>query len=1453
MNASKALNVLAIVALMASLFFGFTLPVRAAPTELFFSEYIEGSSYNKALEIFNGTGAAIDLAAGGYAVQMYFNGSTSPGLTLSLSGSVADGDVYVLAHSSADPAILAQADLTNGAGWFNGDDAVALLKGGVVVDVIGQIGFDPGSEWGSGDASTQDNTLRRKGTVEAGDANGSDAFDPAVEWDGYANNTFDGLGFHSLAEPDYTPIYDIQYTTDPSGDSPLVGQSVTTEGLVTARFLYGYFIEDPAGGAWNGLWVYDPAHTPALGDRLRLSGTVAEYYNLTELDALTDYQVVSTGNPLPAPEVLPSGSVAQEQWEGVLVRVENVAVTNPSLGYGEWSVDDGTGDVVVDDKGSYTYTPVLGDLLASITGPLDYGYGAFKIQPRDDGDIVSGGPTITPIHDIQYTTDPSGDSPYKNQTVTTEGLVVAAYYDGYVIEQASGGPWSGLFVYDSAHTPALGDFVRVSGTVQEYYNMTELGYVSGLSVLSSSNPLPAPEVVPTGSAAQEQYESVLLQVQNVTVTDDDLGYGEWAVDDGSGPVRIDDKGSYTYTPSTGNVLVSITGPLFYTFSDFKMEPRNDADIVLASDVIITEVLYDVSGGDDGYEWVELYNRGSNPIDLSTWSVGNGGYDYTYSLVPLCGLIGPGEYFIVGGPLQSADNGNPTYSEAYNFAPDFQNSGSTADGVALFNVPADLVTPATVPVDAVIYGGANTNGLIDQTGTAPAPHVGDAPANSSLQLDLDTGVWFIAPPAPAPYPVQPPCYPGGLPLTIPEIQGDGFVSPYAGYTVRTSGVVVGRFEGNLPGGGGFDGFYLQDETGDGDPATSDGIFVNHGTLNISVNLGDVVTVVGVVQEFNEYDDPTADTETQVLVNNSGNVSVTGTGAVTPAPLAPDGTALYFEAHEGMAVNLPPEAYSAPVVGPTSYGTFFVVRGDEGVSRVMRGSPQDGKVFGARGYQLYGSGTPNLIVGSHINAGIEGPLAYSYGNYLVALQNLAALDYVAIDPPAVPTWPEALSDQVTVATFNTYNFDSTGTARIKVADTIETMSGPLLVGLQEIAVETVMPALLADLADAGYSYDYAYSHPDVGGHGVAMLWRTDRVTEVDWSTDYQACSAVGSESSMAYDHYCDGTDLYPLFSRRPVVISATVTIDSSSIQMIAIANHFKSKLGGAPSDQRRLEQAQFVAGLADRFIAANPQAYVIVVGDLNDFEDSPPLEALYASGNLSNLWYNLLPEARYSYIYNGVSQVLDHILVSSAVLEGLENAAPLHSNADFPYNPYAGDPSVIWRTSDHDPLAATFTFRPPTIPFAAFEIEKSHIQWKGEAGDEGHLLINGAFELPEGYTPQDLTGDLELTLTIGEASASATVLMDERGQTWRFQQPPVDPLEGLQLTKVQIVWRGPGSPQPPILHIQGVFRLPGVNGETRPAEASVYLALPVANEQLAGRVIAEQLIAFQPLPRLWLYAP
>ena len=215
-----------------------------AADDIFISEYIEGSSNNKALEFYNATGAAVDLAAGGYRVEYYFNGGTNPGNTISLSGSIAEGDVFVLAHGSADSAILAVADQTNSGSWYNGDDAIVLRKGGAggpIVDVIGQVGFDPGSGWGSGDISTRDRTLVRRPDVCAGDTDPSDDFEPNLdpatgEWDGYPQNTFTYIGSHtSECEGAAGPV-------DPNPDN---NEITVTSGVTTQSDLRIAKSDDP--------------------------------------------------------------------------------------------------------------------------------------------------------------------------------------------------------------------------------------------------------------------------------------------------------------------------------------------------------------------------------------------------------------------------------------------------------------------------------------------------------------------------------------------------------------------------------------------------------------------------------------------------------------------------------------------------------------------------------------------------------------------------------------------------------------------------------------------------------------------------------------------------------------------------------------------------------------------------------------------------------------------------------------------------------------------------------------------------------------------------------------------------------------------------------------------------------------------------------------------------------
>lgn len=165
--------------------------VATLATDLFISEYGEGTSNNKWIEIYNGTGADVDLSA--YSVEVYSNGSDTAGNTLSLTGTLLAGDVYVIYNSSADALIAAEGDITSSVTYFNGDDAVSLSKDGTVIDVIGVIGVDPGSNWVVGTGSTGEHTLVRDPSVTGP----TTVFDP-TEWLVYDQDTFDYVGVHTM-------------------------------------------------------------------------------------------------------------------------------------------------------------------------------------------------------------------------------------------------------------------------------------------------------------------------------------------------------------------------------------------------------------------------------------------------------------------------------------------------------------------------------------------------------------------------------------------------------------------------------------------------------------------------------------------------------------------------------------------------------------------------------------------------------------------------------------------------------------------------------------------------------------------------------------------------------------------------------------------------------------------------------------------------------------------------------------------------------------------------------------------------------------------------------------------------------------------------------------------------------------------------------------------------------
>lgn len=318
--------------------------------QLLISEYLEGSSNNKAVELSNLGATPVDLSQ--YRLAFYANGkplTDAPTNSLALQGTLAPGASLVLANPSANAEILAKANQTSGNLVFNGDDALVLYRGSEIVDSFGQVGVDPGTAWVSGSVSTLDMTLRRKATVNQGRTDAAGPFNPALEYVAAAKDDASGLGCSGDGPCDGTlppafvcpidqliPVPAIQ---GPGSSSPLVPagkfeseQAYATRGIVTqvVNGLYkGFFIQDLQGdgdpASSDGLFVYSTQTNSAIvpGAEVCVSGKVKEYFNQTQLNA--DQLVVTQPMValLPAVDLVP---VAGETLNQLLERHEGMQV-----------------------------------------------------------------------------------------------------------------------------------------------------------------------------------------------------------------------------------------------------------------------------------------------------------------------------------------------------------------------------------------------------------------------------------------------------------------------------------------------------------------------------------------------------------------------------------------------------------------------------------------------------------------------------------------------------------------------------------------------------------------------------------------------------------------------------------------------------------------------------------------------------------------------------------------------------------------------------------------------------------------------------------------------------------------------------------------------------------------------------------------------------------------------
>ncbi|WP_405598446.1 MULTISPECIES: ExeM/NucH family extracellular endonuclease [unclassified Pseudoalteromonas] len=416
-----------------------------ASANLVISEYIEGSSNNKAIELYNTSSSEISLD--GYTLSLYSNGKTTVSNKISLTGNLAANSTYVIANASSATALKNKANISSAVANFNGDDALVLIQGATVIDSFGQRGVDPGSFWSGGGVKTQNKTLRRKESILIGRTLPDSTFDPSEEWIQFSQDDFDGLGvFGSTTpvEPEPEPLEPLVCGADKTQinviqgngtTSPLMGTLVELEGVVTADFqgdgqLKGFFVSSLADDidanplTSEGVFVYFANTDVSVGDHVRVQGTVEEYFNATQIGSVSQVSVCDTGLTVAATKItLPLANADDlEPFEGMLVTLEQplVVTNNYALGrYGEVEVaterlyqgtqialpgeaanaieaanltkkiliDDGSTAQNLDPTAypapglSAENTLRTGDTVNTVTGALAYSFNLYRIHP----------------------------------------------------------------------------------------------------------------------------------------------------------------------------------------------------------------------------------------------------------------------------------------------------------------------------------------------------------------------------------------------------------------------------------------------------------------------------------------------------------------------------------------------------------------------------------------------------------------------------------------------------------------------------------------------------------------------------------------------------------------------------------------------------------------------------------------------------------------------------------------------------------------------------------------------------------------------------------------------------------------------------------------------------------------------------------------------------------------
>ena len=652
-------------------------------SELFFSEYSEGSSNNKYIEIYNPTANAVSLSA--YTIYQSGNGGSYTN-TFTTNATIQSGDVYLIAANQADATILAAADTAMAypsIAHFNGDDAMILVSGTDTIDVIGVPGVDPGSSWTVGTGSTANHTLVRKATVDMGS---TDWTTGATEWDVYSQNTWTYKGAHTsnciATQTDFVVTFMVNTANitvgtnglylgggiigganeiqlaDPDGDGIYVGTD-TLNGANGGNFI---FLNNPANAAdWNakenltGLSCADPNN---YNDRILPTFTqdTTLMFCFGTCSADTSCSVTAT-----YPDVTFSVDM-----NNVSASFTNVYVSGTLNG---WS---GNANQLTDPDGDGVYDADIS--LAPGNYEFKFTYDNWVGQENLDPNTLDSNCTLTtgaftnryisvgvadttlPIYCWEecvacainvptYTidqidnTDADGLPDSLNVYCKVIGVVHGVDMQGsssavsFTVHDGT----EGLGTYSSVATVASytvteGDEVRIVGDIGHFNGLLQM-YVDSVTVISTGNATQTPTVV---TSLDESTESELVKFENMTMVDPTQwgsGSSGYNIDITNGTdtvvMRIDaDVDLYGAVAPVGMFdVVGIGGQYDFSsphFDGYQILPRYQADITPATGATavklsISEIMAGSNSTAYNADWFEIHNYGDSAVDLGGFS------------------------------------------------------------------------------------------------------------------------------------------------------------------------------------------------------------------------------------------------------------------------------------------------------------------------------------------------------------------------------------------------------------------------------------------------------------------------------------------------------------------------------------------------------------------------------------------------------------------------------------------------------------------------------------------------------------------------------------------------------------------------------------------------------------------------------------------------------------------